>query len=161
MSRSITFCRAAAFAAVFGLYFVIGAVAHAAPKLIDITMSKTESGDNTDTFEPTAEIFLNFKLEGVVPGTKLTCKWIALDTNGIAPPNYLITTTDLVTKPGQMAAVFSLSRPNASWPIGSYRVDIFVERALAQSVNFKVEPITPSTSPVPRNIRELMKQPPI
>lgn len=137
MSRSIT-SAAAAFAAVFGLCFIIGAVAHAAPKLINVTMSKTERGANTETFEPSAaKIFLNFKLEDVAPGTKLTCKWIALDTNGISPPNYLITSTDFVTKPGQDDILFSLGKPTG-FPIGSYRVDIFVGDKFAQSVNFKV-----------------------
>jgi hypothetical protein len=162
MSRSIIFSRAAAFAAVFGLYFTIGAVAHAAPKLINITLSKTEMGDNTDTFEPSvAKLFLNFKLEDVPPGTKLTCKWIAVDTKGIAPPNSFIDGGDLITQPRQVGAVFSLTKPTNGFPIGSYRVDIFVGGKLAQSVNFKVEPISPPTSPVPRDIRELMKRSPI
>ena len=137
MSRAAT---AGAVAAIFGVLIAFTTTAHAAPKVTDITVSDSDGGDDTHTFAPaTAEIFVNCDLEDTAAGTKLTSKWIAIDTNGVAPANYVVDTADFVTKPDTDGAVFSLSKPTAGFPVGSYRVDIFVNGDLAKSAKFTVK----------------------
>jgi hypothetical protein len=143
MFRSIPLGRtaaAAAFATFLGLVLANGTIAYAAGKLTEITVSDSDGGDETDTFAPTAaKIFVNVDLEDVSAGTKLTSKWIAVDTNGVAPPNYLIDSADFITKPEMDSAVFSLSKPNNGFPVGSYRVEVYINGELAQSAKFTVK----------------------
>jgi hypothetical protein len=143
MIRSITLSRAAAasaFAALFGVLIAFTTTAHAAPKLTDCTVSDSKGGDDTDTFTPkTAEIFASCDVDGAVAGTKITTKWIAIDSNGVAPPNYVIDTADVTLKGAEDVTDFSLSKPNSGFPVGTYRIDLFVNGDPAKSVKFSVE----------------------
>ena len=143
MFRSTTLSRAAAagaFAAMFGVLIAFTTTAHAAPKITDVTVSDSDGGDDTDTFTPkTAKIFVNFDVEDIPAGVKITSKWIAIDSHGVAPPNYLIDSADLMSVAKMDSGTFSLSRPTTGFPVGSYRVDIFVNGNLAKSAKFTVE----------------------
>jgi hypothetical protein len=123
------------------LAFVLATAAYAgSPHYADLKLSDSEDGDAKSSFAPdTAKIFLHAGLVDIAAGAKLSSAWIAEDTGGVAPANYKIDSME--TTAGSIANVetFSLSKPNAGWPVGTYRVDLFIDGKAAGSVPFKVE----------------------
>src|SRR5947208_569793 len=72
-------------------------------------------------------------------GATLRGVWIATDTGGVAPPNFQIAEKSYpLTQAGAAGGVFSLSKPNAGWPPGQYRVELYLDDHLAQSLQFSI-----------------------
>ncbi len=111
------------------------------PRYTDILLSdQKDDGKPLQVFKPTtAKIFLSTKLADVPTGAKLTGAWIAEKT-GVAPPNYKIDTAELTVGPLMNRANFSMTKPNAGWPAGDYRVELTINGKLATTVRFKVAP---------------------
>jgi len=63
---------------------------------------------------------------------------IAEDTHGAAPANYKIDSVDLTAGALVNVANFSLSKPTAGWPVGSYRVDLFIDGKPAGHKHFVI-----------------------
>lgn len=70
----------------------------------------------------TPKILLALAVRAVKPGDSLTAAWIAEKTDG-APPNFTI--ASIAIPLGASPTVSSsLSKPDAGWPPGQYRVDV-------------------------------------
>jgi len=93
----------------------------------------------TTEFPPDApKIVCVFKIEGASIGTTVKSVWIAEDVGSKAPPNYRIdekTLALLFINTGS----FTLSKPNNGWPVGSYRLEIYLGSTLAKTVKFTVK----------------------
>jgi len=106
----------------------------------DMNLSDTKDGKPKQVFGPTTEkIYLNAKLADVPTGARLKGAWIAEKTK-VAPPNYQIDATELKVGTLMNRVDFSLSKPNAGWPVGDYRVDLSINDKVVQSVKFKISP---------------------
>lgn len=111
----------------------------AAPRYENIVVSDSKGGAPVSTFKPnTAKIFVDAKVPDAPSGTKLRADWIAVDTGGAAPPNYKIDSSELKVDSFTNAVTFSFSKPNAGWPVGDYRVDLFIDGKAASQAKFKV-----------------------
>jgi hypothetical protein len=123
--------------ALLALFFA--AAVQAAPHFADIVISDSEDGDATETFAPaTPKIFLRAGLVDVARGSKITSDWIAEDTAGVAPANYKIDSITFDTGMLTNVVTGSLSKPNAGWPVGKYRVDLSIDGKVAGTAHFKV-----------------------
>jgi len=108
------------------------------PRYSDVVLSDTEDGPAKSTFKPdTPKLYIRTKLVDMPTGTKLKGDWIAEKTK-VAPPNYKIDSVELRVGTLMNAAKFSLSKPNAGWPEGEYRTDLFIDGKPATQVKFKV-----------------------
>ncbi|MEO8401148.1 MAG: hypothetical protein ABI597_05035 [Gammaproteobacteria bacterium] len=113
--------------------------------LTDELTADKKPGDAKDTFSKTTPlIYLICESDEVEKGQSIKAEWIAADTNNIAPANYKIDEKSLDVKKELdddqvFTANFSLSIPNKGWPVGSYRVDLYVDNKLSQSVKFTVK----------------------
>jgi hypothetical protein len=111
------------------------------PHYSDLKLSDSDDGDATTSFTPdTPKIFLNAALKDVPSGSKLSSVWVAEDTGGVAPANYKIDSVSMDSGSLMNVATFSLSKPTAGWPVGKYRVDLFIDGNAAGSVRFKIAP---------------------
>jgi hypothetical protein len=117
---------------------VAAAPAFAADTSIGRTaLSLPDSTDAQTTFKTDApKIVLHAEILDVSKGTKVGADWIAEKT-GAAPPNYKIDGSEL-TLNDENEVTFSLSKPDAGWPVGAYRVDLSVNGEKAKSVKFEV-----------------------
>ncbi len=81
-----------------------------------------------------------WKGSGLKAGDKIRAVWIAEDL-GIAEKNNSRITESVTTayKPDDDGA-FALGRPKEGWPSGKYRLEIYVNSKLAESVKFTIEP---------------------
>lgn len=68
-------------------------------------------------------------------GTKLRFVWKTVEIEGSR--NEEIKTVDYVTKPGEDKVQGNLTLPR-DWPVGTYKVDIYVNGTFAKTVNYRV-----------------------
>ena len=93
----------------------------------------------TTEFRPDApKVVCVFKVEGASVGTAVKSVWIAEDVGRKAPPNYKIDERTLAL-PFINTGSFSLSKPTNGWPVGSYRLEIYIGSTLAKTVKFTVK----------------------
>jgi uncharacterized RDD family membrane protein YckC len=108
------------------------------PRYTDLVLSDAKNGAPKKAFKPgTAKIFLYAKLVDVPSGSVVKGAWIAEKTR-VAPANYKIDEKELHIGPMMSEVTYSLSKPNAGWPVGDYRVDLFIDNKPAGNVKFKV-----------------------
>lgn len=113
--------------------------AQAAARLDDVTVSDEKEGDAQSSFAAdTRKIWVYGELADVPAGARVRSDWIAVKVKG-APPDYKIDSAELAVDGKVNQFNFSLSKPNAGWPVGEYRVDLFINGKLANKARFKVE----------------------
>ena len=76
--------------------------------------------------------------KGASIGTSVKSVWIAEDVGNKAPPNYKIDEKTLAL-PFSNTGSFTLSEPNNRWPVGSYRLEIYIGSTLANTLKFTVK----------------------
>jgi outer membrane usher protein FimD/PapC len=84
-------------------------------------------------------LYAYFLTEGTEKGDKIRGVWIAEDTNGAAPANYKIDEATLTSEKDDSSGAFSLSKPNNGWPVGKYRVDVYVDGELEATTKFQIK----------------------
>ena len=106
----------------------------------NLRMAFDQSGDNvTSTFSPTDIFYAVADLANAPQGTKLEAKWVAVDAADTDPNlEFQAQTLDITEETFTGEIYFQLSN-DAPWPVGQYRVDIYLNDALAQSVEFGVQ----------------------
>lgn len=125
------------------LALVVGAIlaapAQAAqPRLDNLVLSDSKDGPPKKVFAPNAQrVVLSGKLVDVASGSRIRSVWIAEKTR-VAPPNYQIDANEMRAGGLVNRATFSLTRPNNGWPVGDYRVDLFINGKPAGAVRFSV-----------------------
>lgn len=103
-------------------------------------MSFDQDGKNvTTTFSSTDVFYAVADLSNAPIGTKVDIKWIAVDVPGedansvFSEQNY-VTDTDAFTG----IVYFQLSN-DSGWPSGSYKAELYLNGALAQTLAFSVQ----------------------
>jgi hypothetical protein len=103
------------------------------------TTGKDEIVNPTTQFAPDVpKIFCTWVARGVDGDTAVRGVWIAEDVGDVAPANYKIDEATLKI-PGNATGTFSLSKPNNGFPIGKYRVEIYLGDDLAKTIPFTVK----------------------
>ena len=127
-----------AFAAVMAAALALPLQAAAAPRFDGSVVSDVKGGKAKSTFSPTTPmVFFNARLVDVKSGSVLRSDWVAEKTK-VAPPNYKIDSTQVTVGPLTNNVDFTMSKPNAGWPAGDYRIDLFIDGKPAGSVKFRV-----------------------
>lgn len=116
---------------------------------LDCTMSDGVIGDNpagekTVFNTQTPMIYCVCHTKDVNKGDVIKAAWIAVDSHGVAPPNYKIDESSLTvdtTLTGGLVytAKFSFSKPTKGWPPGTYKVDLSINGNFVTSKDFRVK----------------------
>jgi hypothetical protein len=110
-----------------------------APKKLSVILAKDATGEMTTKFDSDVpKLYARWQARDLAKGTNLRGAWIAEDVGEVAPPNYKVDEASVVAPEPPSSGVFSLSRPNAGWPIGSYRVEIYADEVLIETVKFRI-----------------------
>jgi outer membrane usher protein FimD/PapC len=92
------------------------------------------------TFAPnTPKLYAIFKTEGAKTGDKIRGVLIAEDVGDVAPANTKVLETILDMDGDTEAGDFTFIKPTTGWPVGKYRVEIYVNDDLATKVKFTVK----------------------
>ncbi|MBU2601468.1 MAG: hypothetical protein KKA32_04785 [Actinobacteria bacterium] len=98
--------------------------------------SADEAGDErTTVFAQDQDFYVQVQLKNAPDDTTLKATWTAVDVED-ADPNLLIDEVELTAGDGQHQ--FSLTN-DSLWPLGSYKVDLYLNAELAQTVEFEVQ----------------------
>ena len=119
---------------------VCAEVAQAGDVKVEAVTTASPGGEGTTNFAPDVpELFAMFKTKGAQSGDKLRGVWIAEDVGSAAPADSKIdektVTMDGDTDDGDL----SLSKPTTGWPVGKYRLEIYVNDKLVTTTRFTIE----------------------
>ncbi len=106
-------------------------------KDIVLTDDETSKAPKATFSTDTPKIWVFFGLEGFPAGSKIKGVWICEKSEGIEP-NYKIDEAGLTVGPPLNTGNFSLSKPATGWPVGDYRVDLYIGEQIKEGVKFKI-----------------------
>ena len=125
-------------------FFVWLAIAADQPRITKAVLG-TGVTDNYEIVNAASEfppdvpkIFCAWKAEDVPADKSLRGVWIAEDVGKVAPPNYKIDEAT-VNVARASAGSFSLSKPDNNFPVGKYRIEIYIGEELAKTVPFAIK----------------------
>lgn len=100
-------------------------------------MDTTEEGDNpTTVYSQDAIFYAMVDLKNAPDDTKLKAVWTAVDAEE-TEKNFMITETEYTTGDGLVH--FQLENEEFLWPVGQYKVDIYLNDTLDKTLTFEVQ----------------------
>ena len=107
------------------------------PKVSNFHMAMDDQGANNVTvFAPTDVFYLFFDVKGIPKGALFETRWYALNVAG-KDPNVPFETMDQNYDGSSTALRFRLTN-TSNWPVGRYRVDIYMSGKKLGEVQFSV-----------------------
>ena len=105
--------------------------------IADAWMSLDIEGDNrTSTYSDDDIFYAQVDLRNAPDDTLVKVAWIAVDAEEIEP-NFVINEYEYIGGDSQL--YFELENTGSLWPLGEYRVDIYLNETLDRSVTFFVQ----------------------
>jgi len=91
------------------------------------------------TFAPdTPKVYVIYMLADVPKGAKLKAVWVAEKVEGL-PDNKTFDQAETVYSAAANGGAFSEGKPaKGNWPLGAYRVDLFINDKLEKAIHFKI-----------------------
>src|SRR5882672_1298454 len=115
-------------------------VARAADVNIEVYITSTPGGEEELSFAPdTPNLLAMFKTKGIKDGDKVRGVLIAEDVGDVAPANTKVLEKTLALDGDTDDGDFNFSKPTKGWPVGKYRVEVYVNDELATTTEFTVE----------------------
>ena len=128
---------------IFGLLIaslIAVSVARAADANIEVYMTSTPGGEEETSFAAdTPSLFAMFKTKGIKDGDKVRGVLIAEDVGDVAPANTKVLEKTLALNGDTDDGDFNFSKPTNGWPVGKYRVEVYVNDELATTAKFAIE----------------------
>ena len=108
------------------------------PGVSNIRMTTDDSGETTTTtYSPTDDFYVFFDANFVETGTLFEGRWFALNIEG-EDPNTPFSTIEYNLEEGIGVVYFQLYS-DVDWPVGNYRVDIYMSGAKVGEALFSVQ----------------------
>lgn len=101
------------------------------------TLARDETGTQpTTVFAQPETFYLVVELANAPDDTTVRSVWYAVDVGDVAPPNTLIDEAELESGSGTL--YFNLT-PESLWAVGDYKVEIYLNDELDQTLTFEVQ----------------------
>jgi hypothetical protein len=105
-------------------------------KVADAYMSTDEGGnDRTSVYGQDAVFYAQVDLQNAPDDTVIKAVWSVVDAQD-TDPGLVVNETEYTT--GSGIVYFTLSN-NDLWPIGTYKVDLYLDGELVNTINFSVQ----------------------
>ena len=109
-------------------------------KLLHATLAKNKEGEPTTKFRANStKIYTFWKGNTLKAGDRVRAVWIAEGIGHTGLKDAIITEASAIAYKSDDDGVFSLLRPKGGWPIGSYRVELYVGERRAETLKFTIE----------------------
>jgi hypothetical protein len=106
---------------------------------VEAVMTTSPGGKETTRFaSDMPKVFAILKTKGAQQGDKIRGVWIAEDVGGAAPANSKIDEKALTMDGDTDDGDFSLSKPTKGWPLGKYRLEIYLNDKLVTTTKFTI-----------------------
>ncbi len=124
----------------FALLAILFSLAACAPtQSVQLLYATDEQGTNkTTTFAPTDAFNLFFDVSGISNGTAFETRWYVLNVAS-QNPNTPFKIMDQTYSPARTTLLFHLTN-TGNWPVGQYRVDVYMSGNKVGEVPFSVSP---------------------
>ena len=96
----------------------------------------SEGTQETTVFAPDQTFYCIVELANAPNDTKLKAVWTAVEADG-EEPNLLIDEAEIIAKEGN-EFTFNLTN-NGLWPVGKYKVDLYLNDKLDRTLEFEVQ----------------------
>jgi len=107
---------------------------------VKVRMTAGPQNPPSTTFASNTPIlYAIFKTEGAKTGDKIRGVLIAEDVGDVAPANTKVLETILEMDGDTETGDFTFSKPTNGWPVGKYRLKIYVNDELATTANFTIK----------------------
>jgi serine protease inhibitor len=108
--------------------------------LSNLRMAFDQEGENvTTTFSPTDVFFAVADLYNAPQGTQLEARWTAVNVADLEPNTEFQTQTVDITDESYSGTVYFQLSSAEAWPVGQYKVDVYLNGTLVQTVEFSVQ----------------------
>jgi hypothetical protein len=124
---------------VFVAQAIFVSFAHAQNPKVEVAFAKDKDSKPTTSFAAdVAKVYAFFKTTGIKNGDTVRGVFIAEDVGDAAPKETKIDESSLTADKADFSGAFSLSKPTNGWPVGSYRVEIYLGDKLATTGKFTI-----------------------
>lgn len=118
----------------------VAAQAAGAVKLLHAELSKDRESEPTTKFsKDTPKIVAFWKGDALKAGDRIRAIWIAEDVGYAEMQNSKITEGSAIAYKPDDSGAFGLARPKEGWPLGKYRLELYVGATLAETLPFTIE----------------------
>ena len=108
------------------------------PGVSNIRMTTDDSGEtSTTSYSPTDDFYVFFDVSGMDVGTPFEGRWFALNIEG-EDPNTPFSTIEYNLEEGVGQVYFQLYS-DVDWPVGNYRIDIYMNGEKVGEQEFSVQ----------------------
>jgi hypothetical protein len=110
-------------------------------QLLHVALAEKKDGKPKATFSTEMpKIYALWKGEALQAGDRIRAVWIAEDVGNVAPKDSKITESFVTAEKSDDDGAFGLARPTDGWPVGKYRLEIYVGDKLAEALKFTIQP---------------------
>jgi hypothetical protein len=116
------------------------AIARSGNVKVKAVMTTGPGGEPVTSFTAdTPNLFAIFKTTGIRNGDKVRGVLVAEDVGDVAPTNTKVFEKTLTLEKDTDDGDYYFSKPTKGWPVGKYRVEIYVNGNLAETTKFTIE----------------------
>ena len=109
-------------------------------QLLHATLVEKLSGEGVTSFSADVpKIYALWKGDAIKVGDKVRGVWIADDVGEAAPKNTRIDEASVTAEKANEDGSFSISKPDKGWPVGKYRLELYVGERLAETLKFTID----------------------
>ena len=108
-------------------------------KALGAALAKELTGEPTTIFtDDIPKIYARWQGETLKKGDTIRAVWMTEDVGAAAPPNYKVAETSKTATEPRSFGTFTLSKPNKGWPVGKYRLELYVGSELVETLRFTI-----------------------
>lgn len=106
---------------------------------ITLEVAKDREGEAQTAFKSDVpNIFVRWSGENLPANAYVRVAWIAEDVGDLVEKDFIVDETETEVTSPDFGARFTLSRPKDGWAPGKYRVELYLEEELAQTVHVTI-----------------------
>lgn len=110
------------------------------PRIATAYLAEQKDGKRVSAFKPESQyVYVMFTLADAPRGTLVRCLWFAEKVE-VVPPDYKLYEAEVRMGGGGVNDKGNcwISRPNNGWPVGRYRVELYVAERKGRAIRFNV-----------------------